>query len=140
VECLVNAAGVWLDQGQDDIGLGSGAVSPADWFGNSVATNGNDPIGIQANSKPQRRNFVTTSSSIVTLPIYDDNGVVGYAAPVKIIGVYASLDSAVPASGSSNGEGQIYVLNISGCGPSVNPSLPSISGGGSSPVLELIHR
>jgi Flp pilus assembly protein TadG len=140
VECLIGASSAGYGAGQDEIGLGTGAQPPADSFGNFLASNGNDPIEILSGSGSHAGQMVTTSPSIVTIPIYDTTGVINLVAPVKIIGfMQAFVEQAMPAPG--NGNVQIYVLNISGCGPNVNTALTPVTGGGVSPVpVRLIHN
>jgi Flp pilus assembly protein TadG len=144
VECLISpGGGPGYPVGQDEIGLGSGSQPPADTFGNFLASNGNDPIELRAGGGPHAGQLVTTSPSIVTLPIYDTTGVVGLVLPVKIIGFMQAFVQQTDTGGNI----QIYVLNISGCGPNVNTALTPIYGGGgfygggASPVpVRLIHN
>ena len=137
MECLINAVGPGTGSGQDEIGLGSSAQGPASSFGDFLADNGNDPIEIRAGSGPHSNSLVNTSPSIVTLPIYDKTGVLNLTTPVKIIGfMQAFVEQTQP-----DGDIQVYVLNISGCGPNVNTALPPVVGGGVSPVpVRLIHQ
>lgn len=141
VECLIGATSYGFGAGQDAIGLGTGAQPPADTFGNFLASNGNDPIEIRAGGPPHSGQLVTTSPSVVTLPIYDNTAglpLVGQLlGPAKIIGFM----QAFVEQSSSSGNVQIYVLNVSGCGTNVNTGLTPVSGGGVSPVpVRLIHN
>jgi hypothetical protein len=141
VECLINGSGPGFPVGQDEVGLGPRAQAPADTFGNFLASNGNDPIEVRAGGGPHSGSLVTTSPSIVTLPIYDNTGTIplvgSLLGPVKIIGFMQAFVQQTDVNGSV----QIYVLNISGCGTNVNTALTPISGGGVSPVpVRLIHN
>lgn len=141
VECLIGASGAGPAAGQDEIGLGTSAQGPANTFGNFLDSNGNDPIEIRAGNGPHAGQLVTTSPSIVTLPIYGVKGLSGVLSlvTVHIVGYMQAFVEQSPSGG--NGEIEIYVLNISGCGPNVNPALTPISGGGASPVpVRLIHQ
>jgi hypothetical protein len=135
VECLIGASGPGFGEGQDEIGLGAGAQPPADTFGDFLASNGNDPIEIRVDSGPHAGQLVTTSPSIVTLPIYDNSGPIlrvgNLLGPVKIIGF---MQAFVEQTNSPDADIVIYVLNISGCGTNVNTGLTPVSGGGVSPV------
>jgi hypothetical protein len=142
VECLTGASGPGNGAGQDEIGLGPGAQFPADTFGNFLASNGNDPIELRADSGPHSGQLVSTSQSIVTLAIFDNSvpiPLVGnLLGPVKIIGF---MQAFVESTQGFDADVQIVVLNISGCGSNVNTALTPISGGGVSPVpVRLIHQ
>lgn len=139
VECLIGATSAGINNGQDEIGLGTTAQGPANAFGNFLDSNGNDPIEIRAGSGPHSGQLVNTSPSIVTLPIYGVQGLSGLASilTVHIIGYMQGFVTQTDASG----EIELYVLNISGCGPNVLATAPAIVGGGVSPVpVRLIHQ
>jgi Flp pilus assembly protein TadG len=141
VECLIGAASQGTGAGQDEIGLGATAQGPANTFGNFLDTNGNDPIEIRAGSGPHSGQLVTTSPSIVTLPIYATSGLAGVLAVAAQVHVIGYMQAFVEQSPTTGGEIEIYVLNISGCGPNVNTGATPISGGGVSPVpVRLIHN
>jgi hypothetical protein len=138
VECLLGASGPGPGAGQDEIGLGTAADPPANTFGNFLADNGRDPIEIRTHSGPLSGQIVNTSPSVVTLPIFAVGGLSGLLSvlQVHVIGFMQAFVEKTETSG----EVDIYVLNISGCGPNVNPAAPPVSGGGTSPVpVRLIH-
>jgi Putative Flp pilus-assembly TadE/G-like len=133
VECLIGATNPGPAQGQDEIDTG-----------NFLASNGRDPIEITGGgSNPHDLDLVSTSNSIVTLPIYDSSGalpgIVGnLIGPLNIIGF---MQAFVQQTNSPDADVLITVLNISGCGTNVNTSLTAISGGGVSPIpVRLIHN
>ncbi len=141
VECLIGATSQGINAGQDEIGLGTTAQGPANTFGNFLDTNGNDPIEIRAGSGFHSGQLVTTSPSIVTLPIYATSGLAGVLAVVAQVHVIGYMQAFVEQSPTTGGEIEIYVLNISGCGPNVNTGLTPVTGGGASPVpVRLIHN
>lgn len=92
--------------------------------GNQLVTTG----GIPSNS------IITSSSSIVTVPIYDDTQPpVQFPtnvnqAPVTIVGFLQVFINFVDASGNPN----VTVLNVSGCSNKATDSTPTVSG--TSPV------
>jgi len=92
--------------------------------GNSMVTAG----GIPANS------VITSSSSIVTVPIYDDTQApVQFPlnvnqAPVTIVGFLQVFINFVDANGNPN----VTVLNVAGCSNTATDSTPTLSG--TSPV------
>jgi Flp pilus assembly protein TadG len=139
VECLIGATSTGPTSGQDEIGLGTTAQPPGNTFGNFLDTNGNDPIEIRAGSGPHSGQTVNTSPSIVTLPIYGVQGLSGLASlvTVHIVGYMQAFVAQTDGSGQID----LFVLNISGCGPNVNAGLPPVVGGGISPVpVRLIHQ
>jgi len=94
------------------------------------------PIEITAHSGPQSGKLVTTSSSIVTLPIFDNNTLNPATGQVTIIGF---LQAFLWDFNGSSGNMQMTILNVVGCGN--NPGAgPAISGGGASPIpVRLVH-
>jgi hypothetical protein len=99
------------------------------------------PMQITAGSGPQYGNLVTTSSSIVTIPIFDDSVPIDTTpgsptrGQVNVVGFLQAFIS------DANGSGTIdaTILNVVGCGNS--PSGTAISGGGVTPIpVRLIHN
>jgi hypothetical protein len=101
VQCLVNS-------------LSPDTLDPASLPDFSAGTG---PAGIIAGSGPHSGNAVTTSKSIVTLPIVDPTSVVGY--------LQVFLDPTSPVQG--------HILNVIGCGNSPGAG-PPVLGGGYSPI------
>jgi hypothetical protein len=126
-ECLIHAAG------------------PGPWDG---ATNLQDklnfppawpatPAQMTAESGPQIGNLVTTSSSVVTIPIID----VSVALPaspgqVTVVGfMQAFINQINPNPGPPNpGDINITVLNVSGCSSTDNGAKAVVGGAGTSPI------
>jgi hypothetical protein len=78
-----------------------------------------------------RGSLVSSSNSIVTLPIYDSDAPVtftGNTAPVTIIGFLQVFINQV----NDNGNFNVTVLNVAGCGNGTNPTGNPVTG--SSPV------
>jgi hypothetical protein len=84
--------------------------------------------------------LVTTSDSLVTIPVYDPTGVPTTptnATPVNIIGfLQVFIDRSFPGGGPKAGEFHVTVVNVSGCGNSA--SAAPVSSGSAVPV-RLIH-
>jgi len=128
-ECLIHAAG------------------PGPWDG---ATNLQDklnfpgwpatPAQITAESGPQTGNLVTTSSSIVTIPIIDTsmapNTFPVSPGAVTVVGfMQAFINQIDPNPGPPTpGDINITVLNISGCSNIDNGANPVVGGSGTSPI------
>lgn len=101
----------------------------------------NNPMQITAQSGGQKGNFVTTSSSIVTIPIIDNAPAGGFppsGGNVTIVGYMQAFINQVHGGGNPHHQGDIdiTVLNIAGCGSaSTNLGVtPVIGGSGTSPV------
>jgi Flp pilus assembly protein TadG len=98
---------------------------------------GNDhPLsGLLANS------YVTTSDSLVTVPVYDDiaNGTPG--GPVQIIGfLQLFINRSFPGGGGPKaGSFQATVVNVSGCGSGASAT-PVFTGSSSAVPVRLIHQ
>jgi hypothetical protein len=124
-ECLTNATGTGNNQGQDTIN------NPGPWP--------LSPMQITAQSGAQKGNLVTTSSSIVTIPIIDtSNPLSASGGNVTIVGYLQAFIDQVHGGGNAQHQGdiEITVLNIAGCGSaSTNLGItPVIGGSGTSPV------
>ena len=127
-ECLIHAAGPGPYDGVNNL---QDTLDPSPWPTN--------PMKIKANSGPFSTNFVTTSSSIVTIPIIDTAGFPLGGGTVTVVGYLqgfinqidpASALTGAPPAGSIN----ITVLNVAGCSPTNNGANPVIGGSGTSPV------
>jgi hypothetical protein len=125
VQCLINQNGTRGDQpnGQDFLNSnGSPSSYPFQIFAGSSS-----PLSV-ANSTP-----ITSSTSIVSLPIYDSSPPAGPIAPsgtskVTIVGFLQVFINQVDQWGNVN----VTVLNVAGCGNgSTAPNNPVT---GSSPV------
>jgi Putative Flp pilus-assembly TadE/G-like len=97
-----------------------------------------NPMKIKAESGLQTGNLVTTSSSIVTIPIIDTSMRAFPRSPgaVTVVGFMQAFINQVnpgpspPDPGSIN----ITVLNIAGCSRTPNAAPPVVGGSGTSPV------
>jgi len=127
-ECLIHAAGPGPYDGVNNL---QDTLDPSPWPTN--------PMKIKANSGPFSTNFVTTSSSIVTVPIIDTAGFPLTGGVVNVVGYLQAFINQVdggpgggglPPPGSIN----ITVLNVVGCNPNNNGATPVIGGSGSSPI------
>jgi hypothetical protein len=124
VECLIHASGTGNNKGQDEL-------DKSPWPGS--------PMQITAGSGLQNGNLVTTSSSIVTIPIVDyctaPNCVSPLGGPVTIVGYMQAFINQVHGTGPPPAQGDINitVLNITACS-SPNAANPVVGGAGTSPV------
>jgi hypothetical protein len=125
-ECLIHASGESANQGQDTL----------DW---TTAPFPTGPARIRSESGPQIGNFVSTSSSIVTIPILDtQTGVPLPNTPpfaVTVVGFLQAFVNSVDALGAGHqGDVNVTVLNVIGCSQTPNGSSPVIGGNGASPI------
>jgi hypothetical protein len=123
-ECLINASTHGNNKGQDKLD------NPGPWP--------TSPMQIRAESGLQIGNLVTTSSSIVTIPIIDiTNKILATGGPVVIDGYMQAFINEV-RGGNPNHQGDINVtvLNIAGCSNNStnNGVTPVIGDSGTSPV------
>src|SRR6202041_2076516 len=97
-----------------------------------------NPMQITAQSGAQNGKLVTTSSSIVTIPIVDTtNSIPATGGNIKIAGyMQAFINEVRGGGGASAGDIEVTVLNIAGCSSvSTNSGVtPVVGGSGSSPV------
>ncbi len=127
-ECLIHASAEQSGQGQDSL----------DW---KTAPFPNGPPKIVAGSGPQAGNFVSTSSSIVTIPILDTTSQISTTPPdlVTVVGFLQafvnSVDDLDPGGNKGHhGDVNITVLNVIGCSTTPNGIAPAIGGNGASPI------
>ncbi len=122
-QCLIHASGEGAGQGQDTL------TEPSTIF--------SAPYQIKQNSGT----LVTTSNSIVTIPILDTH--LGVKLPhgggsVTVVGFLQAfinwVEIGAPAPAPPEGSINITVLNIAGCSSSNNGANPVVGGSGSSPI------
>jgi hypothetical protein len=124
-ECLIRAADSGSGQGQDVL------QNPGGWPA--------APFQFLAQSGPQNTNVVTTSSSIVTIPIIDNTAANFHANNpygVTVVGFMQAFinwvqDGTDPVT--TIGDINVTVLNIAGCSLTPNAANPVI-GPGTSPI------
>jgi Flp pilus assembly protein TadG len=109
VECLIHATATGPANGQDTISLGT-------WP--------NGPMQISASGSA---NLLSTSSSIVTIPIIDVTKPILGTGAVTVIGFMQAFVEQIDNSNNI----QVRVMNVSGCSSAPNAS-PTITGGNSS--------
>jgi Flp pilus assembly protein TadG len=119
-ECLIHASNTGAGQGQDLL------FSPLPFP--------DGPPQITAQSPPQANNLVTTSNSIVTIPIISMCTGLNCFPPtggaVTIVGFLQAFINWVEPNGDVN----ITVLNVAGCSSNSNAAPPVVGGMGTSPV------
>jgi len=122
-QCLIHATG-------DGSGVGQDALDVNDFLTK------NDPIQIQAGTYSQSKLGVganapiSTSDSIITLPIYQTVSGTLYITGYLQVFVNSTNNSV---SNPTGGDLDVTILNVAGCG-GATPANPSISGGGVTPV------
>lgn len=126
-ECLIHTPGA----GPNPPGSQDVLNNPGPWP--------STPFQITAYSGPQSGKIVTTSNSVVTIPIIDTPPAVTLTAggPVTIDGfLQAFINGVEPGfqTGSNAGDVNITVLNIVGCSSSPKANPPVVGGLGTSPV------
>jgi len=127
-ECLIHAAGPGPWDGGTNL---QDTLTFPGWPAN--------PAQIMARSGPQIGNLVTTSSSIVTIPIIDakmpPTTFPTSPGAVTVVGFIQGFINQINDAASPNpGDINITVLNIAGCSSSDNGANPVIGGAGTSPV------
>jgi hypothetical protein len=121
-ECLTHASTSGKLQGQDTLNF-----SP--WPDN--------PMKIKAESGPETGNHVTTSNSIVTIPIIDNTPPFPAAGqPLTVVGFMQAFINQVQdgTGGTTAGDINITVLNIAGCSAAANTANPVVGVSGTSPI------
>jgi Flp pilus assembly protein TadG len=124
-ECLIHATGAGNNRGQD-------TLDPAPWP--------NNPMQVTAQSGLQNGNLVTTSNSIVTIPIVDNtpaNFQVASPYNVVVVGfMQAFIDEVRGGNPAHQGDIKVTVINIAGCSNnSTNIGVaPVVGASGTSPV------
>jgi Flp pilus assembly protein TadG len=131
VECLIHQSG---GSGMDSLNSGPPLTYPL-----QISVGNDHPL---AGTVLTSNDLVTTSDSLVTIPVYDET--VPPTTPtnltsVNIIGfLQVFIDRAFPAGGGPKaGEFHVTVVNVSGCGNSASGT--PVSGGSAVPV-RLIHQ
>lgn len=124
-ELLIHASDTGLGQGQDTLDY------PSPWP--------NGPPRITAGTaNPMNNQVVTTSSSIVTVPIVDNTNFFSTSTgPVTVVGFLQAFVNAVSSdAGPPNhvGEINIRVLNVVGCSSTPNGNTPIVGGNGASTI------
>jgi hypothetical protein len=122
-ECLIHAKGPGPWDGANNL---QDQLDPSPWPTN--------PMKINPSSGPP--NLVTTSSSIVTIPIIDTrNPLPPSPGAVTVVGfMQAFIHQINPGPSPEAGSINVTILNISGCSNSDNGAKPVIGGAGTSPI------
>jgi Flp pilus assembly protein TadG len=110
VQCLIGATGAAPGVGQDTLNTAA--------FPYTIQAGANNPL--VANASVAAGDVISSSRSVVTIPIYDAGGTGVKAAPVTPVTVVGFVQAFV--SGSKNGDPTIQILNVSGCGTTARGS------------------
>jgi len=132
VQCLIHENG---GSGQDI--LNNNAAGPLT-YPLEIQVGGDHPLaGSLANT------YVTTSDSLMTVPVYDDiaaGGAPPTAGTVQIIGfLQLFVNRSFPGGGPNAGSFDVTIVNISGCGSSATGT-PVFPGSTSAVPVRLIHQ
>jgi Flp pilus assembly protein TadG len=111
VQCLINAAGEGLGNGQDQLNTGAFPFQIQAGTGNPLAQN-----GLVANNS-----IITASNSIVTLPIFDSTNPLPGGVQQPNVSIVGFLQVFIQELNNPNGHPIVYVLNVAGCGNGTNP-------------------
>jgi Putative Flp pilus-assembly TadE/G-like len=131
MQCAIHASGPGPGNGQDGLNT-TNFLASGDPMQIQAGTYNQSQLGVAANAP------ITTSDSVMTLPIYDDC-VGGGCVPtppalpaVNIVGfLQVFVNSTNPPAG---GDLDVTILNVIGCGSNPPSAVPAISGGGISPI------
>jgi len=115
VECLIHATATGLGNGQD-------AINWANWPTN--------PMQITPSGST---NLMSTSSSIVTIPIIDIDTANAFNNPIGSVTIIGFLQAFVEQIDRNNNI-QIKVMNVVGCSSAPNASAAITGGNNSSPI------
>jgi len=121
-ECLIHAGSTGPLQGQDQLN------NPIPFPNGPPQITGGTYLG-----NPYSGSLVSTSSSVVTIPIIDTPG---FPTVVNVVGfMQAFINQVQPGTGpGTGGDINITVLNIAGCAGASNGNTPVVGGTGTSPV------
>jgi len=96
------------------------------------------PFQITAGGGPLAGQYVSTSRSIVTIPIIDSRNPIP-SSTVTIVGFLQAFITGVGGVGGNHVH--VQILNVAGCGTTSNGAVPVVGGNGTSPVpVRLIHQ
>jgi hypothetical protein len=126
-QCLIHQI---AGTGQDNLVAGPPLTYPL-----QIHVGGSNPLA--GTSSLSANDLVTTSDSLVTIPVYD--GTTTPSGPVKIIGfLQVFIDQVFPGGGGPKaGEFHVTVVNVLGCGS--NATGAPVSSAAAVPI-RLIHQ
>jgi hypothetical protein len=120
-ECLIHASTTGA-AGQDTLDY------PSPWPGAP-------PRIMAGTANPMSTNVVTTSSSVVTIPIVSRNNSISLSSgPVTIVGFLQAFVNEVSDIPTHIGDINITVLNVIGCSQTPNGNNPIVGGNGASTI------
>jgi Flp pilus assembly protein TadG len=136
LQCLIHENG---GSGQDT--LNQGATNTALNYPLQIQVGNDHPL---KSASLSQGTFVSTSDSLVTVPIYDQTVVPttpGSGAPVTIIGfLQLFIDRVFPGGGGPKaGSFQATVVNVSGCGSAASGT-PVFNGSSAAVPVRLTHQ
>jgi len=139
VECLIHQS---PGNGQDLLNgsTGMGLVPPGATltYPLQIQVGNNHPLA--GTPTLSTGDYVTTSDSLVTVPVYDATGGVIPNTPVNIIGfLQVFIDHAAPGGGANAGHFRVTIVNVAGCGSGATGT-PVFTGSPSAVPVRLIHQ
>lgn len=118
-ECLIHASSTGAAEGQDLLEYPFGWPS-------------GPPQITAGTANPMTGQVVTTTSSIVTIPIIPPGGFPNTTGPVTVVGFLQAFVDEVSPNPTHVGEIQITVMNIVGCS---NQETGGVPGNGNTPII-----
>jgi hypothetical protein len=129
-QCLIHQSG---SSGQDTL-VNNGAVPPIASYPLQIQAGSNNPL---IGGGATVGDVITSSTSIVSLPIYDSDGATGKTnftpggtTPVTIIGFLQVFINSVDTFGNVS----VTVMNVAGCGNTVPSTTQALTGTSPVPV------
>ena len=128
VQCLIHQQG---GSGQDVLNNGPPLTYPL-----QISVGGNNPLA--GTPSLSANDLVTSSDSLVTVPVYDGATTPAAGVPINIIGfLQLFIEDTFQGGGPKAGQFDVIVVNVSGCGS--NATGPPVSSASAVPV-RLIHQ
>jgi type II secretory pathway pseudopilin PulG len=132
LQCLINqsASTVTVVSGQDTMGAYNPGVPPTYPF--QILAGTSNPLVVSGGLSSGSQ--ITDSSSIISLPIYDQTTATLTASGVTTVSIIGFLQVFVNATNSSNNAVDVTVLNVTGCGNTASTTTPVVQGTSPVPV------
>jgi hypothetical protein len=133
VRCLIHASNLGLGQGQD------AWVAPTSTTPYTITAGSSNPL-VQGGSKIKSGDNISTSNSVVTVPIFNGAVVGGQVNVVGFLQVFIDeVQSSPNCAPGVNSCVKGHILNVLGCGATLGS--PAITQGSSVAIpVRLIHQ
>jgi hypothetical protein len=132
IQCLINqsASTTTAVSGQDTLGTYNPGVPPTYPF--QILAGSSNPLVVSGGLTSG--NQITDSSSIVSLPIYDQTTATLTKSGVTTVSIIGFLQVFINGTNSSNNAVDVTVLNVTGCGNTASTTAPADYGTSPVPV------